>query len=307
MSNSAPQETGAFDGTLNAFGSGGYQAPPSNLGDNGRNLAGRLKWKRRAAVWGGQLLVGMIIVGGWQWFTTEGWVDKFFFGQPTGIVHRLYTLFRDGTTFGSYPRQIFVTFQEAVYGFLLGAVVGIVFGVALGMNRYLADIVSPYIKMLNAIPRIVLGSIFVVAFGVGLEPKVILAAVLVFFVVFFNAYQGVREVDPNVISNARVLGARPLSIVRHVTLPSAMTWIIASLHTAFGFAIVGALVQEILGSTEGLGLVISTAQGTFDANGIFAVVFTVMALTLVAEFILTRLEHQLLGWRPQSRSDAASI
>jgi NitT/TauT family transport system permease protein len=273
----------------------------------GTGLATRLRWRRRLSVWGGQILLGMVIVGGWQWFTAEGWVDKFFFGQPTGIAHRLYTLFRDGTSFGSYPRQIFVTFEEAVYGFLLGAVVGIVFGVALGMNRYLSDIVSPYIKMLNAIPRIVLGAIFVVAFGVGLMPKVILAAVLVFFVVFFNAFQGVREVDPNVISNARVLGAKRLDIVRHVTLPSAMTWIIASLHTAFGFAIVGALVQEILGSTEGLGLVISTAQGTFDANGIFAVVFTVMALTLVAEFILTRLEHQLLGWRPQSRSDAASI
>lgn len=281
-------------------------APPAS----GQNLAAKLRRRRRVSILLGQVALAVFIVGGWQLCTSLGWVDKFFYGQPTGIVHRLYEFFaqgKDATSFGSYPEQIWVTFQEAVYGFLLGAGVGVIVGVALGVNEYLSAIVSPYIKMLNAIPRIVLGAIFVVAFGVGLAPKIYLAAVLVFFVVFFNAYQGSREVDQNVIANARVLGAKSWDIVRHVTLPSAMTWIIASLHTAFGFAIVGALVQEILGSTKGLGLIITTAEGTFDANGIMAVVFTVMVLTLIAEFILTRIEHRLLAWRPQARSEAASI
>lgn len=271
------------------------------------NLASKLRRQRRIQVWAGQLVLAVVVIGGWQWFTQMGWVDKFFFGQPSGIVHRLYTLFRDGTAFGGYAEQIYVTLQEAVYGFFAGAATGILMGVLLGTNRYLSDVVSPYIKIVNAVPRIVLGSIFVVAFGVGLLPKIMLAAVLVFFVVFFNAFQGVREVDQNVIANARVLGAKPLDIIRHVTLPSAMTWIIASLHTAFGFAIIGALVQEILGSTKGLGLVITTAQGVFDANGVFAVMLTVAAITLVAEFILTRLERRLLAWRPQARTEAASI
>jgi NitT/TauT family transport system permease protein len=271
------------------------------------NAADRLRWKRGLLVLAGRTAAAVFVIGGWQWFTTEGWVDKFFFGQPSGIWQRLIELFVKGTAFGSYPRQIVVTLEEAVYGFLLGAVTGIVVGVALGQSRYLAEVISPFIKVLNAIPRIVLGSIFIVAFGVGILPKILLSAVLVFFVVFFNAFQGVREVDRNILANARVLGASEVDIIRHVTMPSALTWIIASLHTAFGFAIVGALVAEVLGATEGLGLVISTSQGNFDPDGVFAVMLTVAVVTLVAEFLLTRLEHRLLAWRPPSHTETASI
>jgi NitT/TauT family transport system permease protein len=152
--------------------------------------------------------------------------------------------------------------------------------------------------MVNAIPRIVLGSIFIVAFGVGSTPKILLAAVLVFFVVFFNAFQGVREVDRNILANARVLGGSPLQIVRHVTVPSALTWITASLHTAFGFAIVGALVGEVLGAQRGLGLIIRTSQNRFDPNGVFACMLVIAVITLGAEFLIGLVEKRLLSWRP---------
>ena len=146
-----------------------------------------------------------------------------------------------------------------------------------------------------------LGSIFIVAFGLGVFPKVLLAAVLVFFVVFFNAFQGVREVDQNLIANVRVLGASPLQVARHVTIPSAMTWIIASLHTAFGFAIIGALVAEVLGAQHGIGLIISQAQGTFDPDTVFACMVIMAVVTLGAEYLITLLEQSLLKWRPPSR------
>ena len=149
---------------------------------------------------------------------------------------------------------------------------------------YLADVVGPYIKIVNALPRIVLGSIFVMWLGLGLPSKVLLAAVLVFFVVFFNAFQGVRGVDRNLISNARILGASRLQVVRHVVFPSAMTWIIASLHVALGFSIIGAIVGEFLGSEKGLGLVIATAQNTFDANGVFGAMLVIGVLALSAEW-----------------------
>jgi NitT/TauT family transport system permease protein len=264
----------------------------------------------RWSVWAGRLALLVVILGGWQLFTAPGTgplVDPFFYGRPTGIFHRLVQLFQDGTAFGSYWDQIAVTLEEAVLGFLVGSATGIVFGIALGQSRYLAEVVGPYIKVVNAIPRIVLGSIFIVALGIGMLPKVLLAAVLVFFVVFFNAFQGVREVDRNIIANARVLGASRLDIVRHVTLPSALTWIIASLHTAFGFAIVGALVAEVLGSQKGLGLVIKTAQGNFDPDGVFAVMATVAVITLVAELVLTRVERRLLSWRPPSPSESSTV
>lgn len=272
----------------------------------GRKIARR----RRIQILVAQVVLAVVIIGSWQLLTTWKVVDPFFFGQPSGIAKQLGDYFTQGsqaTEFGSYWTQIWTTLREAVLGFLLGTAAGIVFGVALGQSPFLAKVIGPYIKIFNAIPRIVLGSIFLVAFGLGQTPKVLLAAVLVFFVVFFNAFQGVREVDRNILNNARVLGASPLRIVRDVTVPSALTWIIASLHTAFGFAIVGALVGEVLGAQSGLGLVITTAQNQFNPDGVFATMIVIAVITLIAEFLLTRLERRLLSWRPPSQSEAAAV
>ena len=266
--------------------------------------------KRKLAVLATRIAVAVVIIGGWQLFTTEGWVDPFFFGKPTLIVQSLKDYFTQGdqaTEFGSYYLQIETTLREALFGFLLGTGAGIVIGVALGQSRFLAEVMGPYIKIMNAIPRIVLGSIFMVAFGIGEFPKVLLAAVLVFFVVFFNAFQGVREVDRNILANARVLGASRLQTIRHVIVPSALTWIIASLHTAFGFAIVGAVVGEVLGAEHGLGLVIASDQGKFDPNGVFATMFVIALIALAAEWLITKLERRLLAWRPPLPSETAAI
>ncbi|HEX6512323.1 MAG TPA: ABC transporter permease subunit, partial [Chloroflexota bacterium] len=165
------------------------------------------------------------------------------------------------------------------------------------------DIFAPYIKAANSIPRVVLGSIFIISLGLGLASKVALAVVLVFFVVFFNAFQGVREVDRNLIANARILGASERRVTQEVIVPSAMSWIIASLHTSFGFALVGAVVGEFLGSTKGLGLLIATAQNSFNANGVFAAMVILAIVALVAEACVTSLENRLIRWRPTPISD----
>ncbi|WP_287932741.1 ABC transporter permease [Arthrobacter sp.] len=269
---------------------------------------GRRKARRRtSAIWIGRVVLAVVVIGGWQWFTAVGWVDKFFFGQPTEVWNSLVKLFTDGTAFGSIWENLWITVQEAILGFLVGTLAGVILGILLGSNRYLSEVVGPYIRIVNSIPRIVLGSIFIVAFGLGMGPKVLLAAVLVFFVVFFNAFQGVREVDQNLISNVRVLGASPLQVAINVTIPSAMTWIIASLHTAFGFAIIGALVAEVLGAQHGVGLIISQAQGTFDPNTVFACMVIIAVVTLGAEYLISLLESSLLKWRPPSRSEAQAI
>ena len=267
-----------------------------------RTMSRRTSW-----IWGGRILLAVVVIGGWQWFTAAGWVDKFFFGQPTEVWNALVHLFTDGTAFGTIWENLWITVQEALLGFLLGTLTGVVLGILLGSNKYLSEVVGPYIRIVNSIPRIVLGSIFIVAFGLGMGPKVLLAAVLVFFVVFFNAFQGVREVDQNLVANVRVLGASPLQVAAHVTIPSAMTWIIASLHTAFGFAIIGALVAEVLGAQHGIGLIISEAQGTFDPNTVFACMVIIAVVTLGAEYLISMLERSLLKWRPPSRSEAQSI
>jgi NitT/TauT family transport system permease protein len=263
--------------------------------------------RRRLLVNVARLAVLVVIVGGWQLFTEWKIVDPFFFGQPSGIVLKLKDWVENGTAYGSMWVQIGITMKEALLGFGYGTGTGIVLGVLLGQVPFLADVIGPYIKVLNAVPRIVLGSIFVVWLGFGTSSKVLLAAVLVFFVVFFNAFQGVREVDRNLVANVRVLGASRFQTVRDVVLPSAVVWIIASLHVAFGFAIIGAIVGEFLGAQQGLGLVISTAQNNFDPDGIFAAMLIIAMVALTAEALISQLEKRLLSWRPRTSVETAGL
>jgi NitT/TauT family transport system permease protein len=256
----------------------------------------------RAFVHGLQLAVVVVLLGSWQLLTQTGHLDPVLFGEPTGIVGRLNTWITQGTALGSLGQQIVVTLEEALIGFAIGTVLGIVSGIALGRIRLLAEVFGPFIKVLNSIPRIVLGSVFVIMFGLGLESKVLLVIVLVFFGVFFNAFQGTREVDRNLIANAAIMGASKWQITRQVVLPSAFTWIIASLHVAFGFALIGAIVGEFIGSQQGLGDLIRNAQGTFDANGVWAAMVIMAVVALLAEWLITRLEKRLLRWRPTQLS-----
>jgi NitT/TauT family transport system permease protein len=250
-----------------------------------------------------RVLLGVVIVGGWEISTRLEWVDVFFFGQPSGIAAQLVKWAQNGTAQGPLWEQILVTLEETVLGFLIGVVLGVIFGVFLGRNRLVADVCGPYIKAMNAMPRVVLGSIFVIAFGLGIQSKVALAVVLVFFVVFFNAFQGVREVDRNLLANARILGANERQLSTAVILPSALSWIIASLHTSFGFALVGAIVGEYLGAVKGIGLMIATAQGTFNANGVFAAMLILAVVAVIAESVVTWLENRLIRWRPNTVTD----
>ncbi|MDP9116455.1 MAG: ABC transporter permease [Actinomycetota bacterium] len=267
----------------------------------------RRKRQRELAVWAARVLLAVVFIGGWQLLTNAKIIDNFFWGQPTGIVTQLRDWVNHGTQYGSIWLQIWITMKEALLGFVVGVAAGVVVGVALGQNRFLAEVVQPYIKVMNAIPRIVLGALFTVALGLGTTPKVLLAAVLVFFVVFFNAYQGVREVDQNLINNARVLGASKLQVTRNVVLPSALTWIIASLHVAFGFAIIGSIVGEFLGAQKGLGLVIASSQNNFNPNGVFAAMLIIAVVALTAEGLIGRLERRLLAWRPPSTTEASGM
>lgn len=258
--------------------------------------------KRRLLVHLTQLTVLAAVVGGWQLFVGNDSRKVILYGKPSGIINQLHIWVTQGTALGSLGDQIKVTLEEAFLGFAIGTVLGIVCGIALGRIRFLADVFSPYIKVLNSIPRIVLGSVFILAFGLGIESKILLVIVLVFFGVFFNAFQGVREVDRNLIANATILGGSRWQVTRHVVLPSAFTWIVASLHVSFGFALIGAIVGEFLGASQGLGQLIKQAQGTFNANGVWAAMVIMGAVALAAEFLITRLESRLLRWRPPQLS-----
>jgi NitT/TauT family transport system permease protein len=269
--------------------------------------ARRKRRNRRRVVWVARVATFVVVFGGWQLLASQKVIDPFFWGKPTGIVKQLSDWVNHGTPYGSLGLQIWITMKEAVLGFLYGVVAGVAAGVLLGQSRFLSDVFGPYIKVLNAIPRIVLGALFTVALGLGTTSKVALAAVLVFFVVFFNAFQGVREVDRNLLANARVLGASRLEVTRHVVLPSALTWIIASLHVAFGLSIIGAIVGEFLGAEKGLGLLIANSQNNFNPDGVFAAMFIIAAIALSAEAVIAQLERRVLSWRPASQSEVVPV
>ncbi|MEP7016465.1 MAG: ABC transporter permease [Actinomycetota bacterium] len=244
-------------------------------------------------------------LGSWE-LTARTIIDPFFYSMPSQIWAKLVTWFTVGTSQGTIWVNISITLQEAVLGFFIGSLAGIVLGILLGRSPFFADVLAPFIKGANAIPRIVLASLFVIWFGLGMSSKVATAVVLVFFAVFFNAFQGAREVDKVLVDNARILGASRWDLMRTIILPSATSWILASLHVAFGFALIGAIVGEFTGADKGLGLLINHSQGNFDAAGIYAGMVITTVIALVAEYLLTKVELRLTAWRPPTTTSTAA-
>jgi NitT/TauT family transport system permease protein len=219
----------------------------------------------------------------------------FFFGEPLKVFERMWTWFASGFIY----RHLWVTLLETLMAFVVGTVLGLAMGLWLALSPTASALLDPYIKALNSMPRVILAPIFGVWFGLGMASKVALGVTLVFFIVFFNVYQGVREVSHTVLANARILGASERQLLRHVYLPSAMSWVFASLHNSVGLAFVGAVVGEYLGSAEGVGYVILQAEGTFDINSVFAGILVLTAFALVLDWVVTLAERRLLVWQPR--------
>ncbi|MFE0022873.1 ABC transporter permease [Amycolatopsis sp. NPDC059021] len=258
--------------------------------------------RRKRNIWALRAVIVVVLLGAWELAATY-WIDPFFYSKPSLIWHRLVEWIGKGTDFGSIWYQILVTVEEAVIGFVLGAIAGVVVGVILGRSAYLAEVLAPFIKAANALPRIVLAALFVIWFGLGLSSKVATVFVLVFFAVFFNAFTGAREVDRNLIDNARILGATRGQVLKSIVLPSATSWILSSLHVAFGFALIGAVVGEYTGAKAGMGFLIANAQGTFDTAGVYAGMLIITVVALLAEWGISTLEGRLLRWRPAMSTD----
>jgi NitT/TauT family transport system permease protein len=218
----------------------------------------------------------------------------FFFGEPVKFFHVIWVWFSEGAIY----QHLWVTLQETVLAFVIGSVLGLAVGLWLGLTPTASALLDPYITAMNAMPRVVLAPIFMVWFGLGIWSKVALGVTLVFFIVFFNVYQGVKEVSPVVLNNSVMLGANRKQLLRYVYLPSATSWVFSSLHTAVGMAFVGAVVGEYLGSARGVGYLIQQAEGAFDINTVFAGIFVLTAFALVLDFAVGQAEKRLLVWRP---------
>jgi NitT/TauT family transport system permease protein len=242
-----------------------------------------------------QLIAFVVIFGGWELSIQTGFADPFFFSQPSAIIARAWTWIYSGSIW----HHLWTTMAEAALGFLIGTAGGVAAGMAFARVEIIALVFDPYIRILNALPRVILAPIFLLWFGLGIASKVALAASLVFFVVFFNTFQGVREVDVAVLNNARMLQANDRQLMRYVYIPSAMSWIFSSLHTSVGFALVAAVVGEYMGSAQGMGYLIQNSQGLFDTTGVMAGLLITSTLVLVIDVLITKLESHLLRWRPK--------
>ncbi|MCD9032928.1 ABC transporter permease [Luteimonas sp. Y-2-2-4F] len=249
-----------------------------------------------------QAMLVVVVFGGWQAGVSAGIVDPFFFPAPLDIVRQMFAWLADA---GFYT-HVYITLTETVLGYVIGTALGVACGVWLGLSRRAARILDPFIKGFNAIPRVVLAPIFVLWLGLGLWSKVALAVTLVFFITFFNAMQGVREVNPVVLANARILGANGRALLRHVYFPAAASWILSSLRTSVGFAVVGAIIGEYLGASAGLGYLIAQAEGNFNAVGVFAGIILLAAFVLIIDAALDVVEHRLITWRPNASREATS-
>jgi NitT/TauT family transport system permease protein len=241
----------------------------------------------------GQILIAVAFLSAWQVLVTTGKLDKFFFSRPSDIANRIVIWLRTGSI---WP-HLLVTLEEAALAFAIGAGAGIVCGFALARSPKLGALADPFIRVLNALPRVVLAPIFLLWFGLGIWSKVALGVTVVFFIVFFNTHQGVRDVDKSVIDNARMLGASEWQLTRHVLIPSALTWVFSSLHISIGFAVIAVVVGEYLGSSRGVGYIISQAEGVFDTTGVFAGMAVLSASVLLVGLGVNRLEKWLLRWK----------
>ena len=257
-----------------------------------------------------QLGLLLVLLLGWQ-LLSRNQQYAFFLGEPVKVAGRIWSWFMP---FGFGESSLFpeglpgradiylhlgITLLETVLAFVIGTALGLVFGLWLALAPTASAILDPYIKAANSMPRVILAPIFSLWFGLGMWSKVALAVTLVFFIVFFNVYQGVKEVSPVVLANARMLGANQKQLLRTVYLPSATSWVFSSLHTSVGLAFVGAVVGEYLGSARGVGYLILQAEGTFDVNTVFAGIVVLTAFALMLDGLVGRIEKRLMKWQPR--------
>lgn len=251
----------------------------------------------RLRILAGRLTILIVGLGLWEGLAGRV-VPTLWVSRPSDIADRL----AEWLTNGYLLTHLFITLEETALGFAVGASAAIVVGLILGRNAFLARLLDPFLTAVYSLPKIALAPLFVLWFGIGFEMKVVMAATIVFFLVFWNTYGGVRDVDPELVDILRVLGASPRQVVMKVVLPSALPWIYTGLKLAVPYALIGAIVGEMIASNRGLGYVLAYASGRFDTTGLFAGLFVLTVISATMNEVLNRTERRLLRWKRSAES-----
>lgn len=247
----------------------------------------------RTLLWRLVLLLGF--AAAWEWVTWSGLVNAFWVSSPTRIVTDL----TKGVASGAVLEHIWVTLYEAAMGFVTGAVVGVLVGFALARWEGLHRVLDPYVAALNSLPRVALAPLFILWFGIGLTSKIVLAFSLVVFILLINTYAGAKNVDQDLVIISRLLGATERQLLTKVVLPSCIPWIFAGLRLGLAYALIGAVVGEVIVAQAGLGYLISQNAGVFNTTGVFSSLIILMVISVAVNGLMQIAERRLLRWQPR--------
>ncbi len=269
------------------------EAATIETGARDRRRRARRREQLRTNGWRLALLV--VFAGTWEGATGGGFVNPFWVSSPSRIVLDLWKQFSRTDTY----LHIGVTLYEAFLGFVIGAVVGILGGFALARWDRLARVLDPYVTALNSLPRVALAPLFILWFGIGLTSKVVLAFSLVVFILLVNTHAGAKNVDQDLVIIARLLGATRRQLTLKVILPSSIPWIFAGLRLGLAYALIGAVVGEVIVAQAGLGFLIAHYAGVFNTTGVFSALIILMVIAMLLNELMKAAEKKLLRWRPQ--------
>ena len=240
--------------------------------------------------------LGLVILFVWQGVSGR-LVDNFFISNPFDVSRRLAAWTLDGTIF----LHLWATVYATTLGFAIGAIIGAVLGIWLGISPFASRLLNPYLNALNALPKVALAPLFVLWFGLGIESKIALAAVLVLFLVFLNTFAGVRQVDQDLIDGARLMRATRMQVITKVIVPSALSWLFAGLRVSVPYALIGAVLGEMIASNRGLGYLVQFSGAQFDTAGVFAVLIVIALLAMALNFVVDMVQNRMERWRIVSR------
>lgn len=252
-------------------------------------------------VWSVRLALLVSVIGVWEGLSGPV-IDPFWFSQPSEI----WAFSRDWALSGDLMRHLWITMQETFIGFGVGALLALVVGTLLARSHYLAEVLDPFLVALNAIPRVALAPLFVVWFGIGLTSKLVLVITLVFFIVFYNTFQGIRSVDRIYVDVARVMGASESELFRGVILPAATPLIVLGIKLSIPFALIGAIIGEFIASSAGLGWKIKVETSTYNTTGTLTGILVLMLVAMILNLVLELVTKRILYWLPQSDSKGSA-
>jgi NitT/TauT family transport system permease protein len=266
-----------------------------------REVVAQARRRKRQAEWSsfGRLLVLRIafliaVLAVWELVVALGWVDQFWVSRPTAVIRRIMQILPSGQLYADAA----FTMKSVIIGFLISTIAGIASACLLYKYRTLQRVVDPYILALYSMPRLALAPLFIIWFGVGSASKIALVVSLSYFIILLNTYAGLSNVNPRLISQVKLMGASDWFIFRKVSLPASIPWLLSGARVALGFALIGAIVGELIVSEEGLGLRIARASGLFDTTGVFAYLVIVAALGMLFDQGVRWLERRLAAWGP---------